>query len=154
MKKLFGNILMLFAFTLPVLAQEEAVEKKPDPNAPDMVFEKELHDFGTVEHAGNGTYEFKFVNKGKQPLIISNAQGSCGCTVPQWPKEPIVPGASGSIKVTYDTKRVGAFTKTVTISSNAKTATKVLTIKGTVSPAPTEETSPFKKTESGMPFEK
>ena len=154
MKKIIGSILLLIGFNSYLIAQEQPVETKPNPNAPDMVFEKDLHDFGTIEHSGNGTYEFKFVNKGKQPLIISNAQGSCGCTVSQWPKEPIVPGASGTIKVTYDTKRVGAFTKTVTITSNAKTATKVLTIKGTVSPAPTEETSPFKKTESGMPFEK
>lgn len=154
MKKIFNTLLLLVVFTSASLAQEKKAEAPANPNAAEMIFEKELHDFGTIEQGGNGTYEFKFVNKGKEPLIISNAQGSCGCTVPQWPKEPIKPGSSATIKVTYDTKRVGAFTKTVTISSNAKTPSKVLTIKGTVNPAPAEETSPFKKTESGMPFEK
>ena len=117
-----------------------------------MTFEKELHDFGTIEQEGNGTYEFKFKNTGKEPLVISNAKGSCGCTVPSWPKEPINPGASGIIKVTYDTKRVGPFTKTVTISSNAKTSEKVITIKGTVK---VEEPFPYSKTDNGAtPFAK
>ena len=82
-------------------------------------------------------------------MIISNARGSCGCTVPQWPKEPIKPGETGIIKTTYDTKRIGAFTKTVTITSNAKTAEKVLTIKGIIEGPPKEQTMPFKKVEDG-----
>jgi hypothetical protein len=93
-------------------------------------------------------------NVGKEPIIISKATGSCGCTVPNWPKEPILPGASSAIKVTYDTKRVGAFTKSVTISSNAKTDTKMLTIKGTVKEVPAVETFPAKKISEGSPFEK
>jgi hypothetical protein len=117
----------------------------------EIAFEKDVHDFGTIEQGANGTYEFKFKNTGKEPLIISNAQGSCGCTVPVWPKEPVKPFESSVIKVTYDTKRVGAFTKTVTLSSNAKsTPTKVITIKGVVNAKPVEETMPIKKTEGPL----
>ena len=115
--------------------------------AQEISFEKEIHDFGTFEQHGNGTYEFKFTNTGDAPLIISNSKGSCGCTVPVWPKEPIAPGASNVIKVKYDTKRVGAFNKSVTITSNAKTdATKVIRIKGKTLAVDGAATTPVKKT--------
>lgn len=124
----------------------------------EMSFEKDAHDFGTIEYAGNGTYEFKFKNTGAEPLIITDAKGSCGCTVPTYPKNiPIKPGESQVIKVTYDTKRPGGFTKTVTINSNAKTPQKVITIKGTVQAASAEEAFPSngKKDDMGaIPFEK
>ncbi|MCC6251001.1 MAG: DUF1573 domain-containing protein [Bacteroidia bacterium] len=119
----------------------------------EITFAKDIHDFGTINKGDNGTFEFNFKNSGKEPLIISNAQGSCGCTVPQWPKEPIAPGGTGVIKVTYDTKRIGAFTKTVTITSNAQTSSKVLTIKGMVNDIPAEETFPAKKLGTGSPLE-
>lgn len=152
----------LIALSLKGLAQEKKapsvgevkqVTSTPSPNAADISFTKDLHDFGTINKGDNGTVEFSFKNTGKEPLIISNAQGSCGCTVPVWPKEPIAPGASSSIKVTYDTKRVGAFTKTVTITSNAKTAAKTITIKGVVNDVPAEETFPAKKPSAGSPLE-
>ncbi len=102
-----------------------------------MAFESETIDYGTIAHNADGKREFVFVNNGTKPLIITNAQGSCGCTVPTSPKEPIAPGAKGVIGVKYATDRVGAFTKTVTITSNAEgQPTKVLTIKGTVLPDP------------------
>ncbi|HNR19424.1 MAG: DUF1573 domain-containing protein [Bacteroidetes bacterium] len=129
----------------PVPAKTET-EAKPNPNAAEISFEKEVHDFGTVPFDGNGNYDFKFTNTGKEPLVITNAAGSCGCTVPKWPKEPILKGQSGVINVHYDTKRSGPFTKTVTITSNAKTASKVITIKGTVE---TKE-----QTDSGTPLKK
>ena len=98
-----------------------------------MVFVNEVIDYGTIAHNADGKREFVFTNNGNKPLIITNAQGSCGCTVPTSPKEPIAPGAKGIIGVKYATDRVGAFTKTVTITSNAEgQPTKVLTIKGTV----------------------
>ena len=103
-----------------------------------IVFENETIDYGTIEHNSDGARKFVFTNNGNKPLIISSAQGSCGCTVPTTPKEPIAPGAKGEIGVKYATDRVGAFTKTVTVSSNAEgQPTKVLTIKGTVLPDPT-----------------
>ncbi len=107
-----------------------------------MVFDSETIDYGTIAHNADGNRKFEFTNNGNKPLIITNAQGSCGCTVPTTPKEPIAPGAKGTIGVKYATDRVGPFTKTVTVSSNAEgMPSKVLTIKGTVladpNPAPT-----------------
>ena len=100
-----------------------------------MVFESEVIDYGTIAHNADGKREFVFTNNGNKPLIITNTQGSCGCTVPTTPKEPIAPGAKGVIGVKYATDRVGAFTKTVTVTSNAAgQPNKVLTIKGTVLP--------------------
>ena len=95
-----------------------------------MSFETTEHDFGTFEQDGNGTYFFMFTNTGKEPLVIKEAHGSCGCTVPKWPHNPVPPGKQDTIKVTYDTHRVGPFHKTVTITSNAKLSPVVLTING------------------------
>jgi hypothetical protein len=98
-----------------------------------MAFVSETIDYGTIAHNADGQREFVFTNNGTKPLIITNTQGSCGCTVPTSPKEPIAPGAKGVIGVKYATDRVGAFTKTVTVTSNADgQATKILTIKGVV----------------------
>jgi hypothetical protein len=98
-----------------------------------MVFVSETIDYGTIAHNSDGKREFVFTNNGTKPLIITNTQGSCGCTVPTSPKEPIAPGAKGIIGVKYATDRIGAFTKTVTVTSNADgQATKILTIKGVV----------------------
>ncbi len=99
-----------------------------------MVFVSETIDYGTVAYNSDGKREFVFTNNGNKPLIITSAQGSCGCTVPTYPKEPIAPGAKGVIGVKYDTSRGGqAFTKTVTLTTNAAgEPTKTLTIKGNV----------------------
>ena len=112
-------------------------------------FAKEVHDYGNLKNGGNGTCTFEFTNTGTAPLIISNAKGSCGCTVPQWPKEPIAPGAKGTITVKCDTKKVGAINKSVTITSNAvNEPTKTIRIKGNVAP-PAEGASPVNT--SGAP---
>lgn len=131
-----------------------AAEQKPaadNPNAPEITFETELIDYGTIKQGEEGTRIFKFKNTGKDPLVISNARGSCGCTVPTWPKEPIMKGQTAELKVHYDTKRVGAFTKTVTLESNAKSNPKVVTIKGTVEADETaDQTMPVKKAAGPM----
>lgn len=152
MKKLILLSLFISGIGLKGFAQENAAPA-PNPNAAEITFENETHDYGTIKQGANGSYEFKFKNTGKEPLIISNAQGSCGCTVPSWPKEPILPGQGNVIKVTYDTKRVGPFTKTVTLTSNAKTPSKIINIKGVVQEEPQEETFPGKKSADGSPFE-
>jgi hypothetical protein len=112
----------------------------PTVDGPGMVFENETIDYGTIPHNADGKREFVFVNNGNKPLVISNTQGSCGCTVPTKPEKPIQPGEKGVIGVKYATDRVGQFTKTVTVTSNAiGQESKVLTIKGTVQPdAPVE----------------
>ncbi|MBK8599523.1 MAG: DUF1573 domain-containing protein [Flavobacterium sp.] len=118
------------------VAKKEAAPAKADSPKVDgagMLFENETIDYGTLPHNADGKREFVFVNNGNKPLIITNATGSCGCTVPSFPKEPIAPGARAVIGVKYATDRVGAFTKTVTVTSNAEgSASKVLTIKGTI----------------------
>ncbi len=97
-------------------------------------FKSETIDYGTIAKNSDGKRDFVFTNTGNSPLIITSAQGSCGCTVPTYPKEPIAPGAKGTISVKYATDRVGAFSKTVTLTTNATTPGKVLTIKGNVLP--------------------
>ena len=104
--------------------------------------------YGKIEKSSTGVRFFKFTNTGTAPLVISKAKGSCGCTVPSYPKEPIMPGAAGFIKVKYDTKRVGAFTKYVTLTTNATSnATSRLKITGTVEaeapPTPSKEKNMF-----------
>ena len=104
--------------------------------ADDMAFKDATHDFGTVQEGPDATCEFTFKNNGKEPIIIQKAQPSCGCTVPSYSNEPVMPGATGTINVAFHTKgKANAFTKTITVVSNA--GTKVLTIKGSVEKAPT-----------------
>lgn len=120
----------------------------------DIKMDKMEHDYGNIKQGDNGECEFKFINNGKEPLVITNCMGSCGCTVPQCPKEPILPGKSGVIKVKYDTQRVGGIYKTVTVNSNAKTGNVVLTIKGNVEAKPADVAFPENKTPAGAPTEK
>lgn len=115
--------------------QKVAKLKIPTVVGAGMVFENETIDYGTIKHNADGNRKFVLVNNGNQPLVISSASGSCGCTVPSAPKEPIAPGAKAFIDVKYATDRVGPFTKTVTVNSNAvQGVSKVLTIKGEVLP--------------------
>lgn len=163
MKKVIFSLAFAACFSIGLNAQEKAATTQtvvPGTNATpasqaDIKFEKLVHDYGTLKNGGNGDCEFKFTNTGKDPLIISNCSGSCGCTVPSCPKEPILPGKSGVIKVHYDTKRTGPISKTVTVVSNAKSGTITLTIKGTVEAPPQEEQFPANgATPNGAPFEK
>ena len=101
-------------------------------NSQEFKFEEETIDYGKINKGSNGERIFTFTNIGDAPLIIQNAQSSCGCTIPEKPEKPIMPGKIGEIKVSYDTKRVGGFSKQITITSNAKIARKVLKIKGLV----------------------
>lgn len=105
-------------------------------------FESEVIDYGTIPHNADGKREFVFTNTGNQPLIISNAQGSCGCTVPSKPEKPIMPGEKGVIGVKYATDRVGQFTKTITLTLNTAEGSKLLTIKGNVLPDAAPATTP------------
>lgn len=121
-----------------------------NPNAPEISFEKTTIDYGTIEQNADGNREFVFTNTGKEPLIITNAKGSCGCTIPTWPREPIAPGEKSAIKVHYDTKRIGPFTKTVTLSSNAKSSSQILHIKGVVKKEEPVKTTPEQEEKTSM----
>jgi hypothetical protein len=104
-------------------------------------FEKTTHDFGAiVEHPDGATYKFKFKNVGKEPLVISSARPSCGCTVPTWTQEPVMPGETGEINARYNSLgRIGSFNKSITVESNsAENPVIYLTIKGDVKAKPAE----------------
>ncbi len=142
MKKLMLSFVSVLAFATFSFAQEAEKVAPVNPNQADFKFEKEVNDFGTIKEGIQATYDFKFTNTGKEPLLITNVQASCGCTTPKWSKEPIKKGESGIITAVYNsTGRPGAFNKSITITSNAKTASKVLYIKGTVEPKPAAATS-------------
>lgn len=121
----------------PTNATVVAPQPAANPNAAELKFKTEKHDFGTVPEGPQAKFDFDFVNEGKEPLILSNVQASCGCTTPEWPKEPILPGKSAKITAIYNTQgRPGQFTKSITVTSNAKTPSVVLMISGTVEKAP------------------
>jgi hypothetical protein len=133
MKRILSVFTLMLALAFAVQAQDQPVESPAAPasNAK-MEFQTLEVDYGTIEQGADPFRVFEFTNTGTDPLLITNAKGSCGCTVPTYPKEPIPPGETGEIKVRYDTNRVGPFTKKVTINTNAGTEPIVLTIKGKV----------------------
>lgn len=103
--------------------------------SPQFSFEKENHDFGEIKEGTVAKHDFKFTNTGDAPLIITNAKGSCGCTVPEWPREPIAPGETGTIHVEFNSDgRTGNQTKQVTINANTVPNTKLLKISAQVTP--------------------
>lgn len=165
MKKLILTLGFVAGLTAFTFAQEHSANDghnhgatETQTTAPaslaDIKLDKTVHDYGNIKQGDNGECEFKFINNGKEPLVITNCMGSCGCTVPQCPKEPILPGKSGVIKVKYDTQRVGPIYKTVTINSNAKSGTQTIQIKGNVEAKPVETTFPENKQSQGAPVEK
>ena len=97
-----------------------------------IVFKSETIDYGEIQKGADGIRVFEFTNTGNAPLVISDVKSSCGCTVPEKPKDPIMPGATGEIKVKYDTNRKGPIRKTITVYSNADEPVKAIKIKGTV----------------------
>lgn len=123
---------LLLVFCLFVYATNFAQEVSNNPNAGVLTFKSEEIDYGTISHNADGERTFYFTNSGKSPIVISAVNTSCGCTVPAYSKEPIMPGKSSEIKVKYATDRIGAFKKTITIISNASESNKVLRIKGEV----------------------
>ena len=114
------------AVVAPVAVQVEEADSK-------MKFSVEEHDFGTIPEGPAVSYDFEFKNISKEPIQLEHVQASCGCTTPEWSKDPIMPGGKSAIKVGYNTSgRVGSFTKTITVTSNSENSTVVLTIKGNV----------------------
>jgi hypothetical protein len=155
MKKILLSLALITGF-IAVNAQDvkttDVTQAEKSVNAT-IDFESKVVDYGKIEHNADGVRKFVFKNNGTDPLIIKNAKGSCGCTVPTWSREPIAPGATSEIGVKYATNRVGKFTKTITLTTNADKRPVILTIKGEVNPPVKEETAPERKTE-GSPLEK
>ena len=136
--KVMKKVIYLIGIVLLMAGAAKAQDAKTQ-SGPEIEFEKVVHDYGDVPYNGNGECEFRFTNTGTEPLLIQKPKSSCGCTIPSWPNEPILPGESEVIKVTYKTNRVGQINKTVTVTSNAlKNSTMVLRIKGRVLQQPAE----------------
>jgi hypothetical protein len=158
MKKVFFSLLCLSVGAISAVAQDNhapvkpaapapvaatpppaAAKPAPDPDAGIFKFKEETHDYGEVPEGPLAETDFEFKNVGKKPISITEAHGSCGCTVPKWPTEPILPGKKGVIHVAYTTQgRQGMIMKDVTINSNAQQSPMVLHIRGTVKPKPVD----------------
>jgi len=147
MKKSVLSFIAIFIAFVAMSQQEVQVQ-----SGPQLSLDKDIHDYGTMVQNGDGLCHFTVTNTGNEPLIISNAKGSCGCTVPKWSKEPIMPGETTVIDVKYATNRIGPINKSVTITSNAvNTPTKVIRIKGKVIKPEDADASPIMKNSEGAP---
>jgi len=153
-KVIFSFVIFIFAAFTMQAQDAQPVPVPVDPNAPEISFDKVVHDYGTVVQGSDATCEFKFTNTGKEPLILQKPVSSCGCTVPTWPQEPVLPGKSDVIKVTYSTHNVGPINKTVTVNSNAKTARVVLSIKGNVTAKPADKVPEKTNDNTATPIQK
>lgn len=139
------GILILFVFfTFQIQAQQKITKRTTGVV---LKFNKTTFQYGNIYYGSDGTHAFKFVNAGKEPLLLSRPRSSCGCTVPTWPKAPILPGDSGTINVAYNTRILGEFNKTVTVYSNAPKPV-VLHIHGKVIPRP-KPMLPVKQSDKG-----
>ena len=129
MKNILALLILCFS-VVAVNAQDATPAIQAD--GPNMNFETTEIDYGTIAQNSDPLRVFKFTNEGTEPLVIKHAKGSCGCTVPSYPKQPIAPGESATIEVRYDTKRIGPFQKTVTLTTNEADEKHTLRIKGKV----------------------
>ncbi|MDR0872650.1 MAG: DUF1573 domain-containing protein [Prevotellaceae bacterium] len=149
MKKLFSVSIFVMLFAMLAQANEPAKKSKKAPKqvettvaaatpitvqGPGIEFVERTHDFGKIQKPSTAIFEF--TNNGTEPLILSNVKPGCGCTTPDWTKEPVAPGAKGFVKATFNAASPGQFNKSVTVTTNAagENATITLTIKGEVVP--------------------
>nr|MDA3781380.1 DUF1573 domain-containing protein [Bacteroidales bacterium] len=133
MKKTVFTLFLIAISTISVFSQDNEIKtNKENKNLPNIFFKVKDYDFKTIKHQEEAIYKFEFINKGKEPLLLTNVRSSCGCTVPTWPKKPIKSGKKGEISVKYNTNIIGSFAKSIMVYSNAKTSQVKLTIKGKV----------------------
>ncbi len=135
MKNITLLFLLMFSFSIASIAQTtpDEVVTEETVDGPIMTFESLKCDYGEIEQNSERDRYVKFTNTGTEPLVITNARGSCGCTVPIWPKEPIMPGEESEIKISYATNRLGKINKTVTITTNEGGKPHVIKVIGNVS---------------------
>ena len=142
---------MLLGFSLTSIVAQEPTEGNmeaagtDDTKGPIMKFVTLTLDYGEISKGSDPMRSLTFKNEGDAPLVIKHAKGSCGCTVPIWPKEPIMPGESSEIKVRYDTKRPGPIRKTVRITTNEVGNPHVIQLKGLVKVEKPDENLPTKE---------
>jgi len=146
MKQLLGILAIVLMASFQMAAQTTP-EAMPNPTSKAILtLDSDMVDYGTIDQGSEPLRLAKFKNTGTEPLIISGAKGSCGCTVPNWPKEPIMPGETSQIEIRYDTKRVGAINKTVTVESNDPAGKHVIRVMGTINAVAQEEGVPSNET--------
>ena len=123
-KKLFIAVIILVMGTI--------ISVNAQFQYPNFKWENTEHDFGKIEHLDPVVFEFEFTNKGQAPLVISEVEGSCGCTVAEYTKEPVIPGKQGKVKATFDAAALGKFRKSIKVVANVEGGPEYLYIKGTV----------------------
>ena len=128
-KTVLPAILILIAFSWVSCRTGNESHSRGDAG---IAFDTSSFNFGEITFAGNGECEFIFTNSGKDPLIVTHVKSTCGCTIPEWSREPVNSGEKGSIRIKYDTHRVGAFTKSIYVYSNAGNGVQRLLITGRV----------------------
>ena len=159
MKRFFLFSALMTLVFVTVMGQSPAPQAK---NGPVITFDQKLidkagnitWDYGTIYKDGNGDSFFRFTNTGKEPLVLSEVRSSCGCTVPKWPREPIMPGKSDTIKVRYSTSRMGVINKSITVVSNAVNNPVILRIAGNVIDKPAEVLPEKKTADAALPVNK
>lgn len=145
MKKILMSLAVCFVVSLTFGQTTAPTTTVPaTKTGPVMVLASDVVDYGEIVQNADPVRKVKFTNTGTEPLIIKNAQGSCGCTVPLWPKEPIMPGETSEIEIHYATDRIGQIMKTVTVTTNEEGVSHVIQVKGNVRVKPAEETVPVK----------
>jgi hypothetical protein len=146
MKHLLGILAIVLMASFQLGAQATITDAPTNTSSKaKLTLESDVVDYGTIEQGSEPLRVVKFTNTGTEPLIISGAKGSCGCTVPNWPKEPVMPGETSQIEVRYDTKRPGPINKTITVTSNDPAGKHIIKVTGTVNTTPTEQGLPAKE---------
>lgn len=132
MKKIFSAVVFILSMSTMAIAQTLSTDVSSNPNAPSFEWINNSFDFQNIPQGVPTTASFEFVNTGKEPLIITDVQKTCGCTNTEWPQEPIMPGQKGTIKAEYNAANEGPFNKSITVQSNSSTPIVKLSFKGTV----------------------
>jgi hypothetical protein len=134
MNKIFYILTLVVLVSVSTKAQDNPAQVKSNEPASKAVitFESLVHDYGEIEQEGNGECVFTFTNTGSETLLLTNVKASCGCTAPSWSRDPIKPGEKGNITVKYNTRIVGTFNKSITVTTNGDPSQVMLRIKGSV----------------------
>lgn len=135
MKNPFISGLVFLLITIFLAGCAENSEQRAKESGKEIYFQETIHDYGDIIEESDGSWSFAFKNLGKQAIVINRVRSTCGCTVPDWPREPIESNSSGEITVKYDTKRTGTFVKSVYVYSSAANSPMKLQIKGKVVPS-------------------
>jgi hypothetical protein len=134
MRNRFYYVLAILALVIASAGCADTTEEQAKDKGEEIWFEEIMHDYGEIPEKSDGTWSFTFKNLGDQAVLINRVRSTCGCTVPDWPRQPVEPGASGQVTVRYNTAQTGTFLKSVYVYSTAANSPVKLQIKGKVLP--------------------